>query len=175
MSHDIQDRLRAAYAHRAEQVDAVDDVRGLVARQRQHPRPLRSWWRHRAGPLVVAGCLIAGTTAWVGLEYWASVPVESPFNPGGELRCSGIRTMSPAEAEAELRERGYEVEWQYHPTSGSDIIRSRPPVTDDTVVVEVVVFDADTPALILVEGFDPSDPLHRRLRSGDDCPTSERQ
>lgn len=167
MNDGIEDRLREAYTTRAEQVDAVPELDNLAARRRQASASKPPWWRRRIVVLVAAGTVAAGSLAWVGLEFWPVEPVESPFNPGGELHCSRIQTMTPTGAEAELESRGYDVEWQYEPTPGStEWSRERPPRDADTVVLEVVIDERDSTALILAVDYDPDDPEHRRLRQG---------
>lgn len=164
MTTDVTDRLRRAYAARADRVPdlvpPLDEV-GVGATGEVPPRRLV----HRRVPALVAATIALGAVAWVGYAVLEAVPREGAFNPGQPLHCSGIQTMVPAAAERELEERGYAVRWQYHPEPGSAAIRGRPPA--GAVVVDIAIVDGGTTALVLAEGFDAQDPLHARLRAGE--------
>lgn len=162
---ELTERLRRTLAQRAERVTAGPDLADLAAHAATDVEPARSRPRSRRAPMLAAAMLAAGSIAWVGYTAIAADPHEGAFNPGQPLYCSGIQTMEPAAAAAELRDRGYEVQWQYHHQPGDTAIRTEPPA--DAVIIEVAIVDDGATALVLAEDFDATDPLHRRLANGE--------
>lgn len=158
-------RLRRTLAHRAESVEADPDLDDLAARavETDGTRPART--RPRRIPALAAAVLAAGSIAWVGYAVLDATPQEGAFNPGQPLYCSGIQTMTPASAAEALRDRGYEVQWQYHPGPGEPAIREQPAA--DAVIVDVTIVDDGATALVLAEDFNAGDPLHERLARGE--------
>ena len=114
--------------------------------------------------LLVA--LLAVAAAAFGCSRPAEVAqgTESLLNPGQALHCSGIERLSPVPAEQELQSRGYEVSWEYF--VGPDRISrfERPP--GDAVILAINLFGQNE-AHVIADIFDPGNPHHRRIRSGE--------
>lgn len=167
MSNDeLEELLRETYAVRAERAAQAAGPQEAPAEASTSTASLGERTvagGRRAATAVLVAAVLAGC-AWAGIEIWeASRPVEGAFNPGQPLNCSGVRSLAPAAAEEELEQRGYDVNWQYHPRPGAPAERSRPP--GDAVIIDITI-EGDE-ALVLAEAFDAGDPLHRRIRAGE--------
>jgi hypothetical protein len=99
------------------------------------------------------------------------VPVGStPFDPGGQLHCSGILQMAPRDAQATLLKMGVPVIWQYNRDNVSIDPRKEPPA--GTVIVD------DGPSVgsdgqLLIMVVDAGSSLAKPVPFPSDCPASK--
>lgn len=120
---DFDDRLR----YRLAALEQTLPVREAVNQPMAPRRSARTVWVGAVAGLL-AGVLLAGTVGGAALEAVRGRP--GVFSGGGALACSNIRTMSPPNADALLRQLGFDVTWQIEDRdTGESRQSAQPPVT----------------------------------------------
>lgn len=163
----LRDTLHAA----AETVEATPpEPSSLTTQIVTDPGPRR----RRTVVLTAAAVLLTATAAGAASQLWDfDVEVFSEpdgdqvgviynsdlFAPGAPFHCTGIFDMTPSQAAALVRDRGFEVSWQYDVPGWP--IDKQPP--EDAYIDAVVMMDETTARLIAT-------PERRPIRPDRGCP-----
>lgn len=163
----LRDTLHAA-AHTIEVT--APDPSSLATETVNDPRR----WRRRTVTLTAAAVLVTATAAGAASQLWdfevevfseadgdhAGVIYNSDlFAPGAPFHCTGIFDMTPSQAAALVRDRGFEVSWQYDVPGWP--IDKKPP--EDAYIDSVAMMDEFTARLIAT-------PERRPIRPDRGCP-----
>lgn len=165
----IEERLRVMLTDVAMATNVQPDARDLDRTQRRpaHSSVRPPTWRRRGTVVALVSALLASGGIATATVLWQLRATESPFNVDGPLYCSGLQFQPPSEVRAQLEGMGYNVEWQYQFSPSESALRTQPP-DEGAVIEEIVLFEEEGSALVLVAPFDPADPLHQRLVRNED-------
>lgn len=163
--------LRQTLHAAADTIEATPpELSSLTRQTAKDPRPRQ----RRTVALTAAAVLLSATTAGAASQLWdfdvtvinepegdrpGAIENSDLFAPGAPFHCTGIFDMTPNEAAALVRDRGFDVTWHY---DGRPWPPDRQP--PETAYVDTVVLTDENTALLITT------PDRRPVRPDRGCP-----